>query len=197
MKKLILICAVAFGMATSVHSQNISVEEPEFIGQTLYLTSDTTATSFQKEYGSISAKVKGSSFIPYAGAFAGGVNMYLTVKRPTSSNVIQASGEDIRLIVRVDNNNEDPAELIRVMTFEIKKSERRVRFMESSVVGGVKSNEAESYITYNAKKYGDSSYLITIPATALQQGGEYGIICSKIGAAGQTAQQALVTFSYK
>lgn len=194
MRKLIILLGLLIPLFCT--AQNICVEEPEFIGQALYLTSDSTGVSLQKEYGGMSTKVKGASFIPYAGAFAGGVNMYLTVKGKTSPNII-GEGGDVRLIIRVENNNEDPEGLIRVMNFEVKKNERRVRFMESSLVGGVKTTEAESYLIYTAKKYGYSCYLITIPGNQLQSGFEYGIICSRIGAVGQTTQQALVTFSCK
>lgn len=177
-------------------AQNVTVEEPEFNGQAVYLTSDSTAVALKKEYGGMSAKVKGSSFIPYAGAFAGGVNMYLTVKGPESPNVIPAGG-DVRLVVRVDNNDEDPEGIIRVMNFEVKKKERRIRFMESSLAGGTKTEESESYLTYNAKKYGENCYLITIPQSELQQGCEYGVLSSPIGAMGNATQQAIVTFGYK
>ncbi len=177
-------------------AQNITVQEPEFIGQALYLTSDSTAVPLQKEFGGFSAKTKGASFIPYAGLFAGGMNMYMTVKGHTSPNVIVSSDSDVRLIVRVENNDVDPEGIIRVMNFEQKKKERRVRFMETKITG-TEMSESESYLTYNARKYGETCYLITIPQSQLKSGCEYGILSSEVGAVGSTTQQAVVTFSYK
>lgn len=83
------------------------------------------------------------------------------------------------------------------MNFEVKKNERRVRFMESSLFGGAKTNEVESYLIYTAKKYCNNCYLITIPSNQLQSGFEYRVLSSPIGAMGSVAQQGIVTFSYK
>lgn len=178
-------------------AQNVTVEEPEFIGQTLFLTSDSTAIALQKEYAGISTRVKGSSFIPYAGAFAGGVNMYLSVKGNTSPNTITATGSSVRFLVRVDNNDEDPEGVIRIMKFEQKKKERRVRYLESSLAGGVQTNESESYVSYYAKKYGENCYLISVPTSSFEKGAEYGLLASQFGAAGKVAQQAIITFSIR
>ncbi len=199
MKKLFSLIFSLLIFPSSFAQTNISVVEPEFIGQALYLTSDSTATPIQKEYGSFSSRVKGSSFIPYAGAFTGGVNMYLVVKGIASPNIVAANtAEDvIRFIIRVENNDMDPESTIRVVNFEKKRNQRRVKFMESSLVGGVESNEDESYLPYEAKKYGDNSYLITIDKSRLVRGNQYGILTSVIGAAGNVGQQALLTFGYK
>ena len=194
MKSLVSLLGLLFPMCC--FAQNVSVPEPEFIGQALYLTSDSTAIPLQKEFGGFSAKTKGATFIPYAGMFAGGMNMYLTVKGNTSPNVIMDTDTDLRLIIRVEDNNMDPEGNIRIMNFEQKKKERRVRFMETKLTG-TETNESEAYLTYNAKKYGESCYLITIPESQLLNGCEYGILTSAVGAAGNVNQQPIVTFSYK
>ncbi len=193
-----LVFCILFSLS-SFAQNNITVDEPEFIGQALFLTSDSTAVPLQKEYGSFSSRVKGSSFIPYAGAFTGGVNMYLVVKGYASPNIISCNKDEsyVRFILRVENNEIDPETTIRVVNFEMKRKQRRVKFMESSLVGGVESNEAESYIPYSARKYGEKSYLISIDRSLLAPRQQYGILTSVVGAAGNVGQQSLLTFGYK
>ena len=199
MKKSLFVLFSFLISLSSLAQSNVSVQEPEFIGQAVYLTSDSTAAPLQKEYGSFNSRVKGSSFIPYAGAFTGGVNMYLTVKGNASPNIVTGNANEnvIRFIIRVENNEMDPETTIRVVNFEIKRKQRRVKFMESSLVGGVESNETESYLPYNAKKYGDKCYLITIDKSLLVTGNQYRILTSVVGAVGSIGQQAMLTFGYR
>ena len=188
MKKSLFVLFSFLISLSSLAQSNVSVHEPEFIGQAVYLTSDSTAAPLQKEYGS-----------PYAGAFTGGVNMYLTVKGNASPNIVTGNANEnvIRFIIRVENNEMDPETTIRVVNFEIKRKQRRVKFMESSLVGGVESNETESYLLYNAKKYGEKCYLITIDKSLLVTENQCWILTSVVGAVGSIGQQAMLTFGYR
>lgn len=91
------------------------------------------------------------------------------------SSTARTSKNDVRIIIKADNNNIDPADLYRVVSFKSSKKERRMQWLEirSAILGSSEAKQ-KGYIPFTASKYGDSSYLITIPTSELSQG-EYGI----------------------
>lgn len=95
---------------------------------------------------------------------------FLRVKGDTSPNKI-AKGE-VKLIVRVKDNNEDPKNSIGVFQFETKKKERRFTLAEVGLLSGMKATTSFNTVPYEAKKIGASSYMVTIVNL---QPGEYGV----------------------
>lgn len=85
-------------------------------------------------------------------------------------------GNDVRIIYRAENNNTDPMDFLRVVQFKKGKKDRKVQWkVFSSSLLGTEKERKNGYLPFDATKYGESSYLITIPASALKEG-EYGII---------------------
>ncbi|MDE5843425.1 MAG: hypothetical protein K2H35_06805 [Muribaculaceae bacterium] len=108
-----------------------------------------------------------------------------------SSYVIPAN-ENIRFVYREANNETDPLELMRVVKFKKNKKDRRIQWLNisSSLLGSDKADK-NGYLNFSGEKYGENSYLITIPAEELEKG-EYGII---VGSAANATAIPVVTFS--
>lgn len=93
------------------------------------------------------------------------------------------SGKDIRLLVRGEKNDTDPLDTYRIVRFNASKKDRRVQWMEfeSSMLGGEDAKKG-GYLNFSGHKYGEQSYLLTIPASELEAG-EYGIFFLSVAAA--------------
>lgn len=105
---------------------------------------------------------------------------------------ITAGGKDLRVVVRNDSNTVDPLSLYRIVRFASSKKERSVQWLEikPSLLGTPKS-EKSGYAAFSGEKYGEHSYLLTVPAKELRKG-EYGIIYMDLGMA---AALPIATFS--
>ncbi|MDE6285112.1 MAG: hypothetical protein K2M17_05140, partial [Bacilli bacterium] len=108
------------------------------------------------------------------------------------SSFVIKSGEPVRVIFKEENNNIDPLDLVRVVKFKKSKKERRIQWLNiSSSLLGMEKAEKNGYLKFDGCKYGDSSYLLTIPAEELDKG-EYGII---MGSGAESTVIPIVTFS--
>ena len=68
----------------------------------------------------------------------------------------------------------------RIVRFKGSKKERRIQWIEfeSSLIGTDETKKA-GYVQFEGHKYGNQSYLLTIPASELEKG-EYGIFYMSI-----------------
>ena len=96
-----------------------------------------------------------------------------------STYQVKADG-DIRLLIKGENNDTDPMEMYRIVRFQKSKKDRRIQWMqfEAALLGSEKAQKA-GYVTFEGHKYGDQSYLLTIPASEVKSG-EYGIFYMSI-----------------
>ena len=71
-------------------------------------------------------------------------------------------------------------ESYRIVRFSASKKERRIQWMEfePSLIGSDETKKA-GYVPFEGHKYGEQSYLLTIPASELEKG-EYGIFFMNI-----------------
>lgn len=92
------------------------------------------------------------------------------------SPYVVGNNAPMNIIVREADNSTDPYEVMRVVKFKAGKKDRKIRWMNirTSLLGDKKSTK-NGYLSFEARKYGESSYLITIPSEQLEKG-EYGII---------------------
>ena len=194
MKKLLTFSLSLLSCLSLLAQSQIAVNEPEFIGQAIYLENDSTGILLQKEYASVESKLKGSSYIPFA--LTGGVNVYLSVNNRYSPNKISSTSKSIKFIIRCPNNDYDPYSFIRLAIFEQKKSKRRFKFMKATILNGTSSKVEASYIPFVATKFGRSSYLLEIETNNLIKEGEYAIITSVGGAVIIGHSQSILTFGY-
>lgn len=84
-------------------------------------------------------------------------------------------GQDIRLLIKGESNETDPMDCYRIVRFNATKKERRIQWMEfQPALLGTKETQKAGYVAFTGHKYGEQSYLITIPASEVEKG-EYGI----------------------
>ena len=86
----------------------------------------------------------------------------------------------MRLLIKGENNEIDPIDSYRIVRFNASKKERRIQWMEfeSSLLGTDDTKKA-GYVSFSGHKYGQQSYLLTIPASELEKG-EYGVFYMSI-----------------
>jgi hypothetical protein len=85
--------------------------------------------------------------------------------------------------VRAVDNKTDPISIIKVFKLDSKSKERRAEIAGASTFGGESSNNLK-LLPFTAKKYGESSYLLTLKP---EQAGEYGVIVSNPNALDEKA----------
>lgn len=113
-------------------------------------------------------------------ALAGSVGMDIIFPGKSSSYTYTSNGDDIRLLIKGENNEQDPMGIYRIVRFNSLKKERRIQWMElePSVLSSAEAKKG-GYVTFSGHKYGAQSYLLTIPAAEVEAG-EYGIFYMSI-----------------
>ena len=111
---------------------------------------------------------------------AGKSGMDVIFKGAHSPYVIQSDGTDLRLLIKGESNEYDPMNIYRVVRFKSKKKERRIQWIEfdSSLIG-TDETKAAGFVPFEGHKYGNQSYLLTIPSSELEEG-EYGVFYMSI-----------------
>ena len=166
MKKLILLffCAIC----TNCSFAQVRVAEPEFAEQIALLTRDTTSVILERENGYIKTKVGASLYLTGIGK----IKSRITIDGIKSISKITGSKNTI-LIVKAEDNKTDPKSFINIFKFDIyKNKERRYQLAEVGTLSATKNNNLSS-VDFDAKKYGEASYLLYISDLTP---GEYGIL---------------------
>lgn len=158
MNKYLILLLISFSIY-NINAQE--VKEPEYLGDIIYV-SKGHSTPLEKQKASISTKA--------------GASVYATgIGNVKSRNVVKGLKSPVRVdpqsqisfIVKVENNKINPKELINVFKLEQKekkKADKCCRFIELSNSGtftGVSSNDHD-FLDFKAKKYGESSFYITL-----------------------------------
>ena len=114
-----------------------------------------------------------------ADVLAGVEGMDIVFNGGKSAYQVKADG-DIRLLIKGENNDTDPMEMYRIVRFAKSKKDRRIQWtqFEPALLGSEKAQKA-GYVAFEGHKYGEQSYLLTIPASELKSG-EYGIFYMSI-----------------
>lgn len=169
MKKLfVFICCL---MTSVIFCNAQNAYEPEFIGEANLLCingNDTISKPLDKEKAKIKSKAAASLYLTGIGS----IKTRLHVEGKTSTCIAEP-GCEYRLIVKGENNKQDPNSFIQLVKFEVKKNERRCEIGKVNTFEG-SSSGTEQLVEYEAKKYGESSYLLFFEPVP----GEYGIFMS-------------------
>lgn len=114
------------------------------------------------------------------GGLAGAEGMDIAFSGGSSDYKVKNPKGDIRLLIKAENNENDPMEIYRIVKFVKSKKERRIQWMEikPSLIGSAET-EKSGYVGFTAHKYGEKSYILTIPADKVEKG-EYGIFLMSI-----------------
>ncbi len=111
---------------------------------------------------------------------AGSSGMDIIFKGGHSTYTLDADGRDVRLLIKGESNEADPMDCYRIVRFNTSKKERRIQWMEfGSALIGTDETKKAGYVQFAGHKYGEQSYLLTIPASELEKG-EYGIFYMSI-----------------
>ena len=168
MKKVLsLLIAISFIGIKDLNAQVITIAEPEFAEETILLISETEGVKLERENATVKAKAGASLYLTGIGK----VKSRLTIKGTSSVNKTIASTNTC-LIIKAADNKTDPNSFISIFKFEVKGNERRYLLREAGTLSKAESNNLAS-ISYKAKKYGESSYLIVMDGL---EPGEYGIV---------------------
>ena len=173
-------------IALSSYGQ-VTIEEPEFAEQTLLVKSDTEGIMLPRENGFIKTKAGASIYLVGIGK----IKSRITLNGPTTS-VSTEQRPEIRLILKSVDNKTDPKSFISIFKFEVKPKIRQVQVSEIGTFGS--SDQSLSSLDYNAKKYGEASYLIVLEDL---EPGEYGIMIGDPNKLTEKNQLKITTFSVK
>lgn len=154
---------IAFAMA-SLLAFSQQIEEPEFIGEVLLIENDSAATLLEKKLVTITVKADATMYIFGMG------KVKEKVEVDGEKSPIRVKAGKLKMIVRSSDNQSDPMSIISLFQFEVKKGKRKVMTSTVGTFTGAKSGNTTS-VYFSAKKYGESSYILTIPSI---EPGEYG-----------------------
>ena len=135
-----------------------------------------------------------SSAADAANFLAGAAGMDIVFEGGSSTYETKSAGKEVTLLVKGESNEQDPMELYRIVRFTKSKKDRRIQWMEfkPALIGSAETTKA-GYVTFSGHKYGEQSYLLTIPAAEMKKG-EYGIFYMNIASA---TAIPVATFSVK
>lgn len=157
-----LIIAVIFVAKLTATAQ---ITEPEFIGESFIMKTDGSYSQLDKVIGDFTSGMSFSS------------NTWNALSLEVAGGKAQTRfplGEAIQLIVRAVDNNSDPLSIVTIYTFKSSKKKRTVLISKDNSGTLMKSRtNSKDIINFMGKKYGTSSYLITLKDLKT---GEYGIV---------------------
>ena len=163
-----LLGAALLLLAGATQAQTIpeTTPEPEFIGEIVTVRPDA---KLEKQSVQMRTRANASAVIFGIGK----AKTKLIIEGP-KAGVRLTAGQPASFIVRAVDNATDPMSIINVFRFEAKKDKRMAEMASVSSFGSVKSNKLER-LSFTGRKFGESSYLITLDETPA---GEYGITVS-------------------
>ncbi len=167
MKKFNFLFLVIITVLFSNMESSAQEIEPDFVGEVYLLNSENSYVPLDKEIGDFTSGMSFSS---------NSWNAQSLEIQGGKSQIRISFGEPIKLIVRAVDNNSDPLTIISIYKFKAKKKKRKVVLSEDNSGTFMKSRtHSKDMVRFNGKKYGESSYLITLKNL---KAGEYGIIVS-------------------
>ena len=152
-KKTILFALIALFSCMNLAAQE---SEPEFIGEVNLVRSNISYTLLDREQVKVKTKAGASLYIVGIGS----VKSRITIETPQASARTKAN-EPFSLIIRCVDNASDPIAVISIFQFEKKGKQRRAELSSSNTFGGVSEGNMKM-VKFTAKKFGTSSYKVTI-----------------------------------
>lgn len=142
--------------------------EPDFEGEVVGVYPDGTTKRLEKQ----NTRIKTGGSV-YVACFAVNKTKTKVLIEGGAASVRFRSDEPLQLIARAKDNNSDPMSIVRVFRMKSNKKQRSAVIAAAGTFNTT-SNDME-YLPFEAKKYGESSYLLTFEQ---RPAGEYGIIIS-------------------
>ena len=153
------------GVSAQINTDSITVEEPEFEQEAILLTGENEGIPLEIEH----SKLRATTNIGMALLGIEKSSEYYQIEGPASPVTLDASAynNDLHIIISWENNKRSPKRLFQIIPLEIQKNRRIYNAAKLTAFKGAVA--AEGYVNFSAKKYGDHSYLITIPAAELKK----------------------------
>lgn len=167
MKKNHLLLLILALFSVTILPTMAQVSEPDFVGEAYLLKADGSHVQLDKEIGDFTSGISWSSnsFNALSLEIAGG-----------SAQSRLSSNEPLQLVIRAVDNQSDPLTIISIYKFKAKKKTRSIVISEDNSGTLMKSRtKSKDMVRFSGKKYGSSSYIITLKDLEL---GEYGIVVS-------------------
>ncbi|WP_300897604.1 hypothetical protein [uncultured Alistipes sp.] len=142
--------------------------EPDFEGEVVGVYPDGTTKRLEKQ----NTRIKTGGSV-YVAGFAVNKTKTKVLIEGGAASVRFRSDEPLQLIARAKDNNSDPMSIVRVFKMKSNKKQRSAVIAAAGTFNTT-SNDME-YLPFEAKKYGESSYLLTFEQ---RPAGEYGVIIS-------------------
>ncbi|MDR0962368.1 MAG: hypothetical protein LBM62_07420 [Mediterranea sp.] len=163
MKKIILSLLACIAIMP-LFAQEEAKNEPEFVGQ-VNLIQGEQVTPLERKY----VKTENTEGKSIAGISVKSAKTKIELDGGKSP-VRASESDNFHLIVRAPSNEADPITVINIFKLKDSKKKRKA----AAELGTFGSNtEGLDLLNYTAKRYGKSSYLITLME---KPAGEYGII---------------------
>ena len=166
MKKVLffIMCLTAVCNMSSAQSK---LKEADFIGNVRILNADSTTSNLERMNVQLKTKATGSKI--WWGI--GSSKAFIEVPGK-NANTKLSSGNDVKFIVRVADNNLDPMSIVSIFQYTIKGKNRRAQFGKVNNASG-NSTAGLKRLDFEGEKFGEHSYIITLTN---KEPGEYGII---------------------
>ncbi len=151
--------------AAKIDADSIVVTEPEFDQEISVVTSENSSVLLPLEHG----KVKTSSNIGLAMLGIEKTSMYLEFEGAMSPVTLSrvAYNGDLHFILSWKDNDLNPKRIIQILPLEIKKNRRIYNGLKSNSFTSTSEAFTQNSVKFTAKRYGEHSYLITIPRSEL------------------------------
>ena len=151
--------------AAKIDADSIVVTEPEFDQEIAVVTSENSSVLLPLEHG----KVKTSSNIGLAMLGIEKTSMYLEFEGAMSPVTLSrvAYNGDLHCILSWKDNDVNPKRIIQILPLEIKKNRRIYNGLKSNSFTSTSEAFTQNSVKFTAKRYGEHSYLITIPRSEL------------------------------
>ncbi|NCC98172.1 MAG: hypothetical protein EOL95_00510 [Bacteroidia bacterium] len=170
MKKLSFLVACAVLFASNAVSQSFTtIEEPEFVGETVVINSDSTVIPLEKHLAKITTRANAGIYIVGIGKIRQRIEI-----EGNASSIRLKQGDKHFFAIRGIDNLSDPLSIISFFKFEVTKKTRRAELSSTATFSGASSGNLD-HIPFVGKKFKESSYLLK---TGKLEAGEYGIIVS-------------------
>lgn len=164
MKKILSITIIILAACIFANAQEIA--EPEFIGEVAVVKNGVSLGILEKH--TVRTKNNYAGVILF-GAF-GKAKSKIAIEGCCAKTILKEN-DDFQFIIRAVDNNTDPLSVISIFAFDQKKKERRAELVSATAFGSTSNNL--KYVDFTAKKYGESSYIVTV---SQKVEGQYGIL---------------------
>lgn len=176
-----LIALVTISLSIAVFAQDApKLTEPDYADSFFFLQTDNSLKPLERKSVAVSTKIHALGY--------GGAEVLYDIQDEHSSLRTSASALP-PIIVKLENSNTDPANVVSMYPLTVAKGQRQLQMMRSHIFSGAKNTMQGKLIALSFEKYGQASVKIT-PASPLAPG-EYAIVVAQ-----SAPTQAVMAFCF-